>query len=179
MRGKTVLLQAVNKLFALTPLTSCYGLRARLLRIAGIQCHPTARIVASAQIVQASAVIGAESFVGHQTLLVGPEDSPIIVGRHCDIGPRVLLVSGSHEVDMRGEHSAGSGLRGGGGINIEDGVWIGAGSIVITGVTIGRKAVVGAGSVVVRDIPPFTVAVGNPCRPIKRWNSERQAFERL
>lgn len=113
MRGKTLLLQAVNKLFALTPLTSCYGLRARLLRLSGVRCDPTARIVASARIVQASASIGAESFIGHQTLLVGPEDAPIIIGRCCDIGPRVLLASGSHEIDMVGEHSAGPGLRGG------------------------------------------------------------------
>lgn len=177
MRGRTILLQTVNKLFTLMPLTSWYGLRARLLRLAGVNCDPTARIVASARIVQASAVIGADSFIGHQTLLVGPDDSPICIGRCCDIGPRVLLASGSHEIDMLGDHSAGPGLRGAGGISIEDGAWIGAGTIVITGVTIGRKAVIGAGSVVVRDIPPLTVAVGNPCRPIKKWNPQRQAFE--
>ena len=113
MRGRTILLQAANKLFALTPLTSCYRLRARLLRLAGVNCDPTARIVASARVVQLSAVIGADSFIGHQTLLVGANDSPIRIGRCCDIGPRVLLVSGSHEIDMLGEHSAGPGLRGG------------------------------------------------------------------
>ncbi len=62
---------------------------------------------------------------------------------------------------------------------IQDGVWIGANSTIIPGVTIGRKSVIGAGSVVVSDIHPFCVAVGNPCRTIKLWNSEKNLFEKL
>ena len=53
-------------------------------------------------------------------------------------------------------------------IKIEDGVWIGAGAIILPGVTLGKKSVVGAGSVVTRDVPPFTVVAGNPARPIGR-----------
>ena len=45
--------------------------------------------------------------------------------------------------------------------------------------TMPKITLIGAGSVVVKDIPPFTVAVGNPCRPIKRWNPENQQFERI
>ncbi len=52
-------------------------------------------------------------------------------------------------------------------IKIEDDVWIGGGAIILPGVTIGRGAVIGAGSVVVKDIPANTIAVGNPARPIK------------
>lgn len=52
-------------------------------------------------------------------------------------------------------------------ITVEDGVWL-AGNVTISGgVTIGRGAVVGAGSVVTRDVPPFTLAVGNPCRVLR------------
>lgn len=50
---------------------------------------------------------------------------------------------------------------------IERGAWIGAGTIILPGVTVGRNAVVGAGSVVTKNIPDFTVAVGNPARIIK------------
>jgi len=56
-------------------------------------------------------------------------------------------------------------------IKIEDGVWIGVGAIILPGVTIGKKSVVGAGSVVTRDVPPFTLVVGNPARPIGRTDA--------
>lgn len=56
-------------------------------------------------------------------------------------------------------------------ITIEDDVWIGANSTITAGVTIGRHSVIGAGSVVTKDIPPFSEAVGNPARVIKRLNN--------
>lgn len=53
-------------------------------------------------------------------------------------------------------------------VTIEDNVWIGGGAILLPNVVIGKNSVVGAGSVVTRSIPPNCVAVGNPCRVIKR-----------
>ena len=47
-------------------------------------------------------------------------------------------------------------------------VWIGAGAIILPGVTIGNNVVIGAGSVVTKNIPAYSLAVGNPCRVIKR-----------
>ena len=55
-------------------------------------------------------------------------------------------------------------------IKIGDGCWLGGGVIVLPGVTIGRGTVIGAGSVVTKDIPENTVAVGNPCRVIRKIN---------
>ena len=52
-------------------------------------------------------------------------------------------------------------------ITIEDNVWIGGGTIVLPGITIGRNSVIGAGSVVTKSIPTYSVAVGNPCRVIR------------
>ena len=57
-------------------------------------------------------------------------------------------------------------------IIIEDNVWIGGGTIICPGVKIGRNTVIGAGSVVVKDIPANCVAVGNPCRVIKHLEEE-------
>jgi acetyltransferase-like isoleucine patch superfamily enzyme len=51
---------------------------------------------------------------------------------------------------------------------IEDNVWIGVNSIVLKGVTIGRDSIIGAGSIVSKDIPPGVIAAGNPCKPLKR-----------
>lgn len=56
-------------------------------------------------------------------------------------------------------------------IKIEDGVWIGAGAIILPGVTIGQKSIVGAGSVVTRDVAAFTIVAGNPARPIGRTDA--------
>ena len=52
-------------------------------------------------------------------------------------------------------------------IRVEDEVWIGGGAIILPGVTIGKGSVVGAGAVVTRDIPPYSIAVGSPARVIK------------
>ena len=61
-------------------------------------------------------------------------------------------------------------------ITIGDGAWLGAGSIVLPGITIGKYAVIGAGSVVTKDIPDYTVAVGNPCRPIRKINEHDKEY---
>ncbi|HEX6660776.1 MAG TPA: acyltransferase [Sphingomicrobium sp.] len=57
-------------------------------------------------------------------------------------------------------------------IVVEDEAWIGAGSIILSGVTVGRKSVVGAGSVVTRDVAPGTVVAGNPARVIRESKLE-------
>ena len=57
-------------------------------------------------------------------------------------------------------------------VRIGDGCWIGGGVIILPGVTIGKGSVIGAGSVVVKDIPEDCVAVGNPCKVIRKINKE-------
>ena len=59
-------------------------------------------------------------------------------------------------------------------IEIENNVWIGGGCILLPGVTIGENSVIGAGSVVTRPIPPNCVAVGNPCRVIRYFDTDRE-----
>lgn len=62
---------------------------------------------------------------------------------------------------------------------IEDEVHIGANSVVTAGVTIGMRSQIGAGSVVTKSIPPFSIAVGNPCKVIKQLNQETGVWERV
>jgi len=64
-------------------------------------------------------------------------------------------------------------------ITIEDNVWIGANSVVTAGVTIGKHAIIGAGSVITKDIPEYSVAVGNPARVIKKYNFESGNWEKV
>jgi len=63
-------------------------------------------------------------------------------------------------------------------VKIEDNVWIGGGVIILPGVTIGKNSVIGAGSVVNRSIPDNSVAVGNPCRVIRKVDSDKQSQEK-
>jgi len=158
----------------LIPATRGYRLKAALLRAAGVAIAPTARVISSVRILGPQVVIGADTFIGHETMLVGAQDTTIRIGDNVDISSRVSLVTGTHEIDMLNAHSAGEGL--GKDIVIEDGVWIGFGAIILPGVTIGTKAVIGAGSVVVKNIPPYSIAVGNPCKPVKQWDSEEKTF---
>jgi len=87
------------------------------------------------------------------------------------IGARVLFASGvqlvtaTHPIDAAERRI---GLELAMPIVVGDDVWIGVGSIVCPGVTIGARSVIGAGSVVVRDVPPDVVAAANPCRVLRK-----------
>ena len=147
------------------------------MKWAGVKIEKSTRIVSSVNIIGSMCLsIGENTFIGHQVLIVGG-DSEINIGSNVDIGPRVLIVTGSHIIDMEAKGSAGQGISSD--INIESGVWIGANATILGGVTIGQKSVVGAGSTVNQSIPPFVIAVGNPCRPIKQWNSAAEKWETI
>ena len=87
----------------------------------------------------------------------------VTIGDNCQIGPRVLIMDNDF-------HVAGDPLQQPQSkpIVLEDHVWIGAGAIVLKGVRIGRRASIGAGSVVTRDVPADAVVAGAPARPIHR-----------
>jgi maltose O-acetyltransferase len=88
----------------------------------------------------------------------------ITIGDRVQMASAVQLLAADHPLDA--EERA-SGREFGRPITIEHDVWLGGGAIVCPGVTIGRASVIGAGSVVTRDIPAGVVAVGNPCRVIR------------
>ena len=64
-------------------------------------------------------------------------------------------------------------------IIIEDNAWIAANSIITAGVTIGKHAIVAGGSVVTKNVPPYTIVAGNPAKAIKRYQSESQKLIRI
>ncbi len=63
-------------------------------------------------------------------------------------------------------------------ITIEDEVWIGANAVITAGVTIGKHSVVAAGSVVVKDVPPYSIVGGNPGKILKSYNHDSKKWER-
>ena len=92
--------------------------------------------------------------------------APIQIGRGAQLAPNCALYSYDHGV-ASGELIRTQPLQSKGGITIGDDAWLGVGVIVLSGVHIGKGAVVGAGSVVTQDIPDEAIAVGNPARVIK------------
>lgn len=89
------------------------------------------------------------------------------IGRNVQMGPGVHIYT-AHHPTAAAERDTGLELATP--VRIGDGVWIGGGAILCPGVTIGDGTTIGAGSVVVRDIPARVVAVGNPCRVVRRLN---------
>lgn len=97
------------------------------------------------------------------------DDTHIYVGDNTLIGPNVVLATAGHPIDpdLRGQ-----GLQYNASVHIGKNCWLGAGVVVVPGVTIGDNTVIGAGSIVTKDIPSGVVAVGNPCK-VLREVSER------
>lgn len=110
-----------------------------------------------------------ESFVGNN---VSINRNTVIrgcfrIGNDVAIAPNCTIIGANHifqrtDIPIRQQ---GVGTRGG--VVIENDVWIGANSVILDGVTIGEGSVIGAGSVVTKSIPPYCIAVGNPCQVIK------------
>jgi maltose O-acetyltransferase len=90
--------------------------------------------------------------------------APITIGSACQLATRVQLLTATHPIDPEPRRI---GWESGEPIVIGDNVWLSGGVIVCPGVTIGDDAVVGAGAVVTRDIPPGVVAAGIPARVIR------------
>lgn len=102
--------------------------------------------------------------------------SRITIGNDVLIGPNVGMYSANHSLDPE-ERAKGALI--GGRITIGDKAWIAGDVKIMAGVTIGEGAVVGCGSIVTRDIPPRTVAAGNPCRVIREiTEADKVGFEK-
>ncbi|MFA4083379.1 sugar O-acetyltransferase [Mycobacteroides salmoniphilum] len=107
--------------------------------------------------------IGDNSFLNYDAIVM--DCAPVTIGNDVSIGPRVQLLTALHPIqdhELRRQRWESASP-----ITIGDNVWMGGGVIVCPGVTIGSNTVVGAGSVVTRDLPEQVLAAGNPCRVIR------------
>lgn len=90
--------------------------------------------------------------------------APVVIGSRTMFGPNVQVYTATHPLDHRERSSGREYARS---IVIGEDVWIGGSAVICPGVTIGDRSVIGAGSVVTKDIPADVIAVGNPCKVIK------------
>jgi len=106
--------------------------------------------------------VGARTFVNYG--LVALDVASIAIGDDVQIGPNVQLLTPTHPVEPDARRAKWEAAEP---IAIEGNVWLGGGVIVLPGVTIGENTVVGAGSIVTKDLPPNVVAAGNPARVVR------------
>lgn len=106
--------------------------------------------------------LGKNVYANFNLMLV--DDTDIYIGDNVMIGPNVVISAGTHPIhpvlrSKQAQYNAS--------ITIGKNVWIGAGAIILPGVQIGEHSVIGAGSVVCKDIPANVIAVGNPCKVLR------------
>lgn len=100
----------------------------------------------------------------------------ITIGNKVTFGPRVTIMAGNHNFKVIGsyifdnqEKNEDDDLP----VTICDDTWIGCNAIILKGVTIGRGAIVGAGAIVTKDVPPYAIVAGNPAKVIRyRWDEK-------
>lgn len=117
------------------------------------------------QVMGGTLEIGKRTYIGPYTCMAGPGD--IRIGEDCLIASGVGIYANNHNFDdpTRRINQQGSSCKG---IVIEDDCWLGSGARVLDGVTIGQGSIIGAGAVVTKDIPPYSVAVGVPAKVISK-----------
>ena len=118
--------------------------------------------------------IGARTLVGLSNVLIGP----LRIGNDVILAQHVVLSGLNHGYErldqpVRDQNCTTAEIV------VEDDAWLGANVVVTAGVRIGRHAVVAAGSVVTKDVPPYTVVAGNPARPLRRYVPATGHWERI
>lgn len=118
--------------------------------------------------------MGSQIYINFNLTVV--DDGNVYIGNKVMCGPNVTIATANHPILPQLREK---GLQYNRDVHIEDNVWIGAGAVIVPGVTIGENSVIGAGSIVTKDIPTNTVAVGNPCRVVREINEhDREYFFR-
>ncbi|MCB0822019.1 MAG: acyltransferase [Bacteroidales bacterium] len=119
-------------------------------------------------------ILGDRVRVGIGSVIIGP----VTMGSGSGLGQHVFVAGFNHGYGDGSKNSSVQPLD----IRptvIEEEAHVGANSVVVAGITIGKRSQVGAGSVVTKDIPPYSVAVGNPAKVIKRFNQEKGLWEKV
>ena len=97
----------------------------------------------------------------------------VTIGDNCQFTPNVSIYTAGHPVHPDSRNSL---YEYGIGVSIGDNVWIGGSTVILPGVHIGSNTVIGAGSVVTKDIPDWVVAAGNPCKVIRKITEEDRRY---
>lgn len=115
--------------------------------------------------------VGKNFFANYNCMII--DVAKVKIGDNCQMAPNVAIYTAGHPVHPASRNTAYEyGIE----VTIGDNVWIGGNTVIVPGVHIGSNTVIGAGSVVTKDIPDWVVAAGNPCRVIRKITEEDRKF---
>lgn len=115
--------------------------------------------------------VGKNFFANYNCTIV--DVAKVRIGDNCQMAPNVAIYTAGHPIHPVSRNSSYEyGIE----VTIGDNVWIGGSTVIVPGVHIGSNTVIGAGSVVTKDIPDWVVAAGNPCRVIRKITDEDKKF---
>ena len=103
----------------------------------------------------------------------------VIIGNNVLFGPNVYVTDSTHNYENINIPIKAQGIVGKGTVTIGDDSWLGKNSVIIGNVKIGKHCVIGASTVVTKDIPDYCVVVGNPGRIVKKYNIENKKWEKV
>lgn len=115
--------------------------------------------------------VGKNFFANYNCTII--DVAKVIIGDNCQFAPNVAIYTAGHPVHPVSRNSL---YEYGISVTIGDNVWIGGNTVILPGVHIGSNTVIGAGSVVTKDIPDWVIAAGNPCKVIRPITEEDRAY---
>ena len=115
--------------------------------------------------------VGKNFFANYNCTII--DVAKVKIGDNCQMAPNVAIYTAGHPLHPVARNSM---YEYGISVTIGDNVWIGGNTVIMPGVHIGSNTVIGAGSVVTKDIPDWVVAAGNPCRVIKQITEEDKKY---
>ena len=101
------------------------------------------------------------------------------IGNNCMLGSNVLITDNNHGMNVEDVSYSKQSLITKGKVIIGDECWIGENVCILAGTSIGKRTIIGAGSVVMGEIPGNSIVVGNPAKVIKKWNSNEHKWEKI
>lgn len=119
-------------------------------------------------------IIGDQTIIGLGNVIIGP----VVIGNEVMLAQNIVVSGLNHgyeDIHISPRQQKETCKQ----ITISDDVWIGSNTVITAGVTLGKHCIIGAGSVVTKDIPEFSVAVGNPAKVIKKYNHITGIWERV
>lgn len=118
--------------------------------------------------------IGIRSRIGLNNTIIGP----VCIGNEVNLAQGVVISGLNHNYQSPDQSIIFQGVTTSL-ITIEDDVWIGANAVILAGVNIGQHSVIAAGSIVTRDVPPYSIVAGNPAHLIKQYNAELKEWVKI